>query len=383
MKIIYTNISPVSAAYTNLNHIYYLNKLKPSKVYLCVWDNFVFEHNIFQKNLDNTKNKVQKLQENVQIIEKLMSFLNIDYKIIYLSEAWARLFRNSDYSSTFQKILSHLRIKDLKEGFEIEYIPFDKISLSKINYIIADYLIAMYLPELFPEICSTQPTHYLTSERFRVFHGKIDSYIESTYQKYEPPATIFVKRVPVIVHPETEAIPSMEMSQEAIKEIVREYYKEKKISETEIHDLFAVLTEVLDKLYFKEEVLSFESLKNKLKKSNKSLIIETISLNLYKYFSKVQSIIQKENVKERNKSLFIAETGDFERNIKPLNPLKLKILQYCDGTNTSLDIARKTGLKLSTVSSYLTHLKIQKLISNDRKPKRNVDSIVINLKDMV
>lgn len=383
MKIIYTNISAVTNAYTNLNHIYYLQKQNPKKVYLCIWDNFVFEHKVFQKNLDNTTNKVQKLQENVQVLEKLMSYLNIDYKIIYLSEAWERLFRNSEYSMTFQKILANIKIADLKKGFDIEYIPFSAISLSKINYIIADYLIAMYLPELFPELCSTQPTHYLTSERFKVFHSKIDSYIESIYQKHKPPATIFVKRVPVIVHPQAEAIPSMGMSQEGIREITEEYYKEKKISAVELNDLFNVLGEALDKFYFKEERLNLDKLKNKLKKANKKLIIEIISLNLYKYFSRIQAIIQKENVKERKKSLFIAETSEFEKHIKPLNPLKLKILQHCDGTNTSLDIARRTGLKLSTISTYFTHLKNQELITNGRKPKRLVDNIVVDLKDMV
>ncbi|GAG31220.1 unnamed protein product, partial [marine sediment metagenome] len=166
--IIYTNISPVTKAYTNINHIYYLKKQNPKKVYLCVWDNFVFEHPVFEKGLDHTTNKVQKLQENIEILEKLMNHLNIDYKIIYLSEAMDRFLKNSEYSQILHKILSRFKIQDLEKGTEIDYIPFNQISFSKINYIIADYLIAMYLPELFPELCSTAPNHYLTSERFKV-----------------------------------------------------------------------------------------------------------------------------------------------------------------------------------------------------------------------
>jgi len=44
-----------------------------------------------------------------------------------------------------------------------------------------------------------------------------------------------------------------------------------------------------------------------------------------------------------------------------------------------LDIARKTGLKLSTVSTYFSHLKDQGLITNERKPRRIIDNIIINL----
>ena len=102
MKIIYTNISPVTNTYTNINHIFYLAKHKPQKVYLCVWDKFVFEHPVFEKSLGNTTNKIEKLRENVQTLEKLMSYLKIDYKIIFLSEAMNRLFKNSHYLSEFQ-----------------------------------------------------------------------------------------------------------------------------------------------------------------------------------------------------------------------------------------------------------------------------------------
>jgi len=381
--ILFTNITPVTNAYTNFNHLYLLKRLNPKKVYLCVWDNFTFEHKVFQKNLGSTTNQKQKLQENVQVLEKMMSHLGIDYKIIYLSEAWERLFKNSEYSNAFQKVLANIKIEDLRKGFDIEYIPFSMISLSKINYIIADYLIAMHLPELYPELCSTQPTHYLTSERFTVFHKKIDEYLNTTLKKYEPPTPIFVKGVPVLVHPKEESIPSMEMSQGGILNIVNGYYQDKKINEIELHDLFTVLNKVMENnFYFKEEKLSLEKLKKKLKKASKKIIIEAVTLNLHQYFNKIQKIIQKESIKERVKSLFVADTKGFNKHIKPLNPLKLQILHNCDGTNTSLDVSRKTGLKLSTVSTYFNLLKNQSLITNERKPKRLVDNIVVNLKDM-
>jgi len=367
MKIIYTNISPVTKSYTNINHIYYLKKQNPKKVYLCVWDNFVFEHPVFERGLDHTTNKMQKLQENIEVLEKLMNHLNMDYKIIYLSEAMDRFFKNSEYSSALHKILSRFKIEDLSKGSEIDYIPFKQISFSKINYIIADYLIAMYLPELFPELCSTAPNHYLTSERFRVFHKKIDDYLSTTYSKYKPPKPVFVKKVPVIINSDKEEIPSIEMSYDKIKNITESYFKDKKVSDIEINDLFEVFKEVLGKLE---------------KPRGKKQVIDIISQNFYDYFSKIQEIVQKQNARGRIKSLFVSKINEFENQIKPLNNLKLQILSYCDGTNTSLDISRKTGIKLSTISTYFNYLKNQKLITGDRKPQRIVDNIVINLKDM-
>lgn len=367
MKIIYTNISPVTNAYTNINHIYYLKKQNPKKVYLCIWDNFVFEHPTFEKDLDYKTNKLQKLNENVEVLEKLMNHLGIDYKIIFLSEAMDRFLKNSKFSSTFHKILSYFKVEDLTKGGKIEYIPFSRISLSKINYIILDYLIAMNLPELFPELCSTAPNQYLTSERFKVFHEKIEDYLSSSYIKYSSPKPIFVKKVPVIISSEDE-IPSMNMSYEKIKLIVENYFKDKKISKTEIQDLILILEEVLGKL------------KNNKKKRNE--IIAEISKYLNDYFIKIQKIVQKENIKDRTKSLFISEKSLFEKNIKPLNSIKLEILKFCDGTNTSLDISRKTGINLSTISTYFNFLRKQELISGNKKPKRVVDNIIINLRDM-
>ena len=277
-----------------------------------------------------------------------------------------RFFKNSKHHLTLQKILSSFKIENLKKGFEIDYIPFKDISLSKINYIIMDYLIAMNLPELFPELCSTAPNYYLTSERFKIFQKEIEHYLSTTYLKYESPKPIYVKRVPVIIS-NKEEIPSIEMSQERIHEIVKDHYSDKTISKREINDLIEIFSPVLKSL--------------KLKKLKKQFV-EQVSLSLYDYFSKILEIVQKQNAKERTRSLFISNKKEFERQIKPLNNIKLEILKLCDGNNSSLDISRKTGIKLSTVSTYFNYLKNQELIIGNRKPKRVIDSIVINLKEM-
>ena len=373
MKIIYTNISPITKAYTNINHFFYLKKQNPQKVYLCVWDSFVYESHLF--GFDRQSVKEQKLQENVALIEKLMEHLKIDYKIIYLSEAWSRLFRNPNLSRLFQKILSSTTLEQIKEGFSIGYIPFGDIDLSRINYIIADYMIATYLPELFPEICNSQPTHYLTSERFKVFQENINHILKTNFTKYSPPNTIFVTNVPVIIHPEKKIIPSIEMSPESIRRIAQAHYKELP-TQKEMHDFAELLLSVLDSLEFKGKKVKDINF-DKINYYNE--FIDFVSINLYNYFNKINEITAKIETKNKTKSLYVSNYDEFYNYLKPLNNIKFGILKHCNGDNTSLDISKKTGLKLSTVSTYLTQMKHGKLVDNEKKPKRLIDSFVIDV----
>jgi predicted transcriptional regulator len=377
MKIIYTNISPVTKAYTNLHHIFYLKKHKPQKVYLCVWDNFVFEHPVFEKD-SSQENRANKLKENVEIIEKLMNHLKIDYKIIYLSEAMNRLFKNSAYLKEFQNVLSTIRLEKLETGEDLEYIPFKMMSISKINYTIADYLVASYLPELFPEICSSSPNFYLTSERFKVFSSTINHYSKINFFKHYPPKPIYVSGVPVIIHPEKEIIPSIEMSLESIKSIVSSCYT-KIPKEKETEDMIDVLSNVLKKLSYKEKEYTRERISSVISNASNREYIDFVSINLYNYFNELMKLTSKVELKEKKKSLLITSFKEFDKSLRSLNEIKIQILKNCNGKNTSLDISKLTSLKLSTVSSYLTQLKNNGLLTSAKKPERKVDSFVLDL----
>jgi hypothetical protein len=378
MKIIYTNLSPITNAYTNFNHIFYLKKQNPQKVYLCIWDNFVFESEIFEKGMSAAQNSQEKLKENVAILEKLMTYLNIDYKVIFLSEAMNRLLRNPNHFKELQSILAHIKVEDLTKGTKIEYIPFSDISISKINYIVADHLIATYLPELFPEVCSSQPTYYLTSERFKVFQSTISHHLNMGFAKYSSPKCIFVTGVPVINHPVTKVIPSLEMSSESIKSIVRAHY-EKTPSEKEVYDLSDLFLTTLPEISFKNTKVPKKEINTKLGKMKKDDFHEFVTSNLYDYFQSIHKIAAKIEIKDNKKSHYVSTYKDFSNKVKQLNDIKLKILKNCNGNNSSLDIAKATGLKLSTVSTYLSHLKNKKIVDNAKKPKRLIDSFVIDL----
>ncbi|MEK6915610.1 MAG: hypothetical protein AABW89_03665 [Nanoarchaeota archaeon] len=366
MKILYTNISPITNAYTNINHLFYLKKQNPQKVYLCVWDNYVFENNILDQHDENSKKET--LENNVKLLQKVMDHLNINYRIIYLSEMWHRLFRNPKTSKIYQKILSLINLEQISKGFSINYTPFGEISLSKLNYIIIDYLISIYLQEIAPEICNSQPTHYLTSERFKVFKRDIDHVLKLN-SFYSPPAPLFVTNVPVIMHQKQKIIPSMGMSVETIKQIIDSNYGGKLPERKEIEDLVELLSKVNSKIELNEKL-------------NYKQFIEFLATEFYSYFDRINDLATKIEIKNQKKSMFVSRHEEFNKQIKPLNKIKLQILKLCDGENTSLDIANKSGIKLSTVSTYLTHLKNKGLLNEGKKPKRTVDNIIINLELM-
>jgi predicted transcriptional regulator len=376
MKIIYTNLSPINNAYTNLNHLFYLKKQSPQKVYICIWDSFVYESSLFEKGNAN-KSKNEKLQENLEKVEKILTHLKIDYKIIFLSEAMNRLFKSSNHYLQFQTLLSNFNVEQLKKGFELNYIPFGNITLSRLNYIIADYLIATYLPEIYPELCSSQPTNYLTSERFKVFQTEIDHTLKNNYSKFVPPKTIYVTNVPVIIHPEERIIPSLEMSAESIKRIVSAYYT-KKPTNKEIIDISEVILSVLPFLSYKDKNYSKSEL-NELTRLQKNELTEFVSQNLYKYFEEINKITAEVAIQKQKKSHYITTFRDYKDFIRQMTDIKLEILKHCNGNNSSLDISKLTGLKLSTVSTYMTHLKDSRVIENAKKPKRLIDSFVIDL----
>ncbi|MBS3087295.1 hypothetical protein J4226_01760 [Candidatus Pacearchaeota archaeon] len=375
MKIIYTNISPATNAYTNFNHIFYLKKQNPNKVYLCVWDLFVYETHIM--NSFNEKTKSEKLKSNMQSIEALMKHLGLNYQIIYLSEVWERIFKNKEITKLYQDSLSLIDLEKIRRGFSLRYIPFGSISLSKINYIIVDYLASIFLPEIFPEKCNTQPNYYLTSERFKIFKEDLDHIIKLK-SRYTSPKSVYVVGVPVILDRQTKFIPSFEMSKDTIKKIVESHYDGKLPSEKEIDELFSILFCVLDKIRIQDKEISDKDAREIISNIDYFEFAEIISENLYRYFDKLKKILVKIKIEESVKSKVINNSKEFEKIIKPLNEIKFIILKYCDGKNSTLDISKKSKIKLSTVSSYITQLRTMGIVSLDKKPKRIIENLVLN-----
>jgi len=173
----------------------------------------------------------------------------------------------------------------------------------------------------------------------------------------------------------------MGMSVETIKQIIDSNYDGKLPDKKEIADLLEVLSKVSSKIKLNEKEINYDDL-TIIEKLKYKQFTEFLAEGFYSYFETINDLATKIEIKNQKKSLFISKHDEFNKQIKPLNKIKLEILKLCDGENTSLDIAKKSGIKLSTVSTYLTHLKNKGLLAEGRKPKRSVDSIVINLELM-
>jgi predicted transcriptional regulator len=332
--------------------------------------------------MQNTeKNKLDRLKENVKFLERIMTHLKIDYRIIYLSEAWDRLLKKTEFSSLFQKIISQIKMQDILKAAKMKYFYLKELNISKINYIIADYLIAHYLPELYPEICSTSPTDYIGIYA-KVFEDTIERIIkENSFKKIQKISVI--NNAPIFMHKDSGIIPSAEMTFQEIRRIVKNHLKNQGTNLQEILDFLLALNNILTENEFEcnNKKIALNDLKNKVSKNLKDteLISDILTLNLFNYFSKIKKITEKMPINQGVPTLYVENHQQFKDYIKNLNSIKLKILKFCNGKNSSLDIARKTNLNLSTVSTYLSHLKHLNLITEERKPKRKIENLVINL----
>ena len=168
------------------------------------------------------------------------------------------------------------------------------------------------------------------------------------------------------------------MSPDSIKAIVEAYYK-KLPNEKEIDDTIDVLSTILKKFIFKNKEFDKERIKVEISNAQYREYIDYLSANLYRYFDEIMKITSKVEIKKQKKSMLISNYKDFDNYLKSINQIKLTILKFCDGNNSSLDISKKTGLKLSTVSPYLTQLKNKGLINDAKKPRKLIDSFVLDL----
>lgn len=378
MTIIYTNISPISLCYNNLAHFVEIKKIyNPKKIYICVWDSYVLEDERLKTDSIN-KTKLDTLNENVEVIEKLMKHLDLDYKIIYLSDAWNRLFKNKFISSLFQRILSHISVNDLVMGKELKYLLLEELNISKINYIIADYLVCHFLKELYPELCETKPDKYLCIYT-KIFEKVIQDILKK--EGIEEFAKITPLSIPIIINKRNATIPSIDMQQSEIKNIVNDYLKNNELTESFIYDLFELLKEIIGENSFLDsegKKITLKELKLKREFKDSKRLGDIITFNLIKYFDEIKKIVRNVKIEKKKDTLYIRKYQDFDNYAKSLNSIKLDILKYCNGKNSSLDIAKLTNNKLSTISTYITHLRNLGLITNDKKPYRKHDNLVIN-----
>lgn len=379
MNYIYSHLVPISVAYTNINHVLVMNEMKPEKMYLTFWDNYALENYIFDRI--GVLNKPKQIEENIDSFKKIINNLNIPHHTLIFSEASKRIVRDRDYYNLLNQILAELSLQQLSEGYKINKQLFSEMTISNIITILVDYLIATFLDKIYPELSLEKPTIYLTSERFKIFYPAIEKILRREYSSIQLPQPVYTS-IPFFNCPKRGILPSAYMGFDEIRTILREHFnnKDKELSISEVEEFVKMLARVIDKFKFKNETLSVDAFLKKLKLCQKEQIVDLFAQSLFDYYLKIEAIISASSKENKKDSLLIRDPKTFKQKVKPLNELKLRILSLCNGNNSSLDISKILSLNLSTVSAYIGQLKQLNLLTEERKPLRKIDHIVINLK---
>ena len=161
------------------------------------------------------------------------------------------------------------------------------------------------------------------------------------------------------------------------------YFEKNEVLIEEINDFLKLLANVLkeNEFEFRGKQTNLETVSNFAFKNikDKDQISDVLTTNLLNYFDKIKKIISNIKTEEQHQNLHINKIEDFIKYLKPLNELKLKILEYCNGKNSSLDISKLTGIKLSTVSTYLSQLKATGLVDDKRRPEIKIENITLKI----
>jgi len=378
MTIVYTHSVPLTVGYPNISHFLTLRDIKPSKIYVNFWDNFVLEHPVFERI--SGPHKLKTLNDNIDSYEKIILSLGAPFESLIYTEASSLLLRDKDYYNILQQILSQITTENLLKGIEIRGWVYKEITISNILNIIIDYLIAVFIESLYPKKNFHQPDIYFSSERFKLFYPIVEEVLKKEVPGVKLPQPFYIS-FPFIQCPKSNLVPSVGMNYKKIYNIIRNYFEKEDIKKFELEKLINCLTMVLPNFKFKDSRINKDSFIRKLKICNKDMTIKLLTQSFMDYYSRIEKIIFSDT--NRNKeTIIINDIFSFEEKIKPLNNLKLKILSLCNGDLTSLEIARALKLKLSTVSAYISQFKNKGLVTNEKRPKRIADNIIFNLGDM-
>ena len=363
MKTAYAHCTPISVSYPNIIHLRQAARLTGAKrFFLCVWDPVVFEDPAFFSRGDGKRSRMERLQENARIHQRILELEGVEVTTIYLSEAWSRLFSKPQLARTFNAILSKVKVSDLLKR---QGLPGEDLTLSRINYIIADFLAASMLPDLFPELSATAPGIYATSRRLAPLLPAIKAVMEDPQARHPIPEIAWISPFPVIIDSKG-LIPSMEMSPEQIEHVLLDGHTVRAFDHHAVSKIYSLMD--VSKPAF-PRTWSVQKL------------AEILSNDLHCWFGDIKRSLQKP-APQGPKSLRVTSPDEFHRSVRPLSAVKLRILSLCDGTKTSYHIAKALGLKQVTASVYLGRLRTLGLVTQGRRPVRTVSSVVVDFEAM-
>jgi hypothetical protein len=378
-KTFYSNIFCTSLHYPGLYHLYsIINELNEGdKLVLCFWDKRIFPFQTYGINLlkDDYKDLVKK-------IKSFLSYHKVNYQVIYLSDAFFRLLKNEQASELLYSVLGRVSLNYIKENYDEEDVRFKAMTISKLTFAVADYLIALYLDKLFPELAIHKVTDYYAGRKFKILVPKIEEAIFEKNLILGHPRVIYEPKIPILNYSSGKII-SVGMSKNEIEREIEKAY-EKGAGVSDVSELLLSISGLLNKnkmVLFKDtksEETTIDYIMEVLPELNKNELTVTLAENLYNWLEIIKNQILDAQDIGLKKVNYIKNKEDLKKILSFLNPQKMEIIKLCNGERTINEIVKLSQLRESSTRSYLSRLRAKEIITKDERPRRKIDEIFIS-----
>ena len=195
-RVFYANLYAESLHYPMIHYIQDLKDTmkKGDKLILCIWDKRIYS---FQKpEAVDFRTKQKEVINNIQAI---LNYYEVDYEIIFLSDAFLRLVKVDEFNELLYRILSKISVNQVENAYRSEmYLSRRPITISKLVFIVADYLISLFFKKLFPELNVKEVTNYFTGKRFKAVLEVIEESISEIGIIVSFPRVLYTNPIPIL-----------------------------------------------------------------------------------------------------------------------------------------------------------------------------------------
>lgn len=369
-RLIYSNISAPYIHYPVIDFVLNIRELyeEGDLLIICFWDYDVYNFETQQSKLAGDNAKIREITGE---LSKLLSSLHINHKILYLSDGIRRINNHEDLFNLLLTSQNNVKIGDFSDIYKRnKYLLLRPTTIGKINFMIVDYLIALFFKELYPNLAKNRRISvYHTGERFLGVKGAIEKAVSANELVVNFPTIEYWKSLPIFNYLSGNWI-STAMSKAEIEKILKDNISDKQA----FKDLVSIGIKLKDPL-LDHKINSF--IKD-IDKMDNLMIVKNVTDVLMHYLTFIKKLMDDSEEGEIKKITYIDSKEKFKKILESLNPSKLEILKYCNGKNTIEEIINLVSMKPSSVRSYLSNMKKEKLINSSKKPLRLIDELVIS-----
>ncbi|MBU0461727.1 MAG: hypothetical protein KJ574_04025, partial [Nanoarchaeota archaeon] len=225
-RAIYANLFCPTLHYPAIDYLLDIKSYlkKGDKLYLCFWDQEVYPFQRFGDYLLSTQTYDQKIKDVVRDISAFLTAQGVNHEIVYMSDAFKRVLSDEQLNELLFFILSKINVGHIEDTYgNMKYLAARPVTVSKIVYLVADYLIGAHFTKLFSELTPIEVTDFYTGERFKAVIAKIEEGITEKGLIVSHPRIIYAKQIPILNYSSGNWI-SITMSKNEVEREVRKEY---------------------------------------------------------------------------------------------------------------------------------------------------------------